>query len=264
MKKQFENTKRVKVVGYCRVSTDNQKEEGTIEIQEVAIREYCKKNRYELIDLFEDNGISGSKDLDHRPGLANLFDYIDENPGSIQKLIVFKLDRLARDLRLQENLIYDIQAKKKIDLISIKESDLCGNDPHRVLIRQVLGSFAQYEKSVIAMRLELGRNRKANKGGYAGGNVSLGYKVQNSELKIDESSAETVKSIFHMKRYNRLSLNEIARELNRKGIPTARGGKWYARTIKYILENPLYKGELSYKENTVKREDLTLINKAGN
>jgi len=57
----------------------------------------------------------------------------------------------------------------------------------------------------------------------------------------------------------RMGLREIARELNKKGVPTTRGGKWYAGTIKYILENPLYKGIAHYKENNVKNKDLALF-----
>jgi len=65
--------------------------------------------------------------------------------------------------------------------------------------------------------------------------------------------------IFKMKRYKRMGLRKIARELNEKSVPTARGGKWYAGTIKYILENPLYKGIAHYKENNVKNKDLALF-----
>jgi hypothetical protein len=56
-----------------------------------------------------------------------------------------------------------------------------------------------------------------------------------------------------------MGLREIARELNEKGVPTARGGKWYAGTIKYILENPLYKGMAHYKDNKFKNNELALI-----
>lgn len=266
MKRQMTKTEqapRIRAIGYCRVSTDNQKEEGTIEIQEIALREFAAANEYELVSVFKDNGVSGAKDLDNRPGLAELFNYVEDPANDVNCLVIYKLDRLARDLYIQEHLIKQLE-KLNVILISTKEPDLNGNDPMRKAFRQFMGIVSELEKSFITMRMSAGRAKKASKGGYAGGNVALGYKAHNKELKVDESSAETVKSIFHMKRYNRLSLNEIARELNRKGIPTARGGKWYARTIKYILENPLYKGELSYKDNTVKRADLTLINKGRN
>jgi len=56
-----------------------------------------------------------------------------------------------------------------------------------------------------------------------------------------------------------MGLREIVRELNKKGVPTTRGDKWHGRTIKYILENPLYKGTTHYKDNKVKNKELTLV-----
>ena len=56
-----------------------------------------------------------------------------------------------------------------------------------------------------------------------------------------------------------MELRKIARELNEKGVPTVRGGKWHGRTIKYILENPLYRRIAHYKENNVKNKDLALF-----
>jgi len=62
-----------------------------------------------------------------------------------------------------------------------------------------------------------------------------------------------------MKRYKRMGLIEIARELNKNSVPTARGGKRYGGTIKYVLEYSLYKGLTHYKENKVKNIGLALI-----
>jgi len=56
-----------------------------------------------------------------------------------------------------------------------------------------------------------------------------------------------------------MGLRKMSREINEKGVPTTRGSKWYAGTIKYILENPLYKGIAHYKENNVKNKDLALF-----
>jgi len=246
-----------KLVGYCRVSTDNQKEEGTIEIQENSLKKYADKNGYELVKIFEDNGISGGSELENRPGLAELFSYT-ENNKEIEGVLIFKLDRLARDLYIQEHLIKKLEGLNK-KLISIEEPHLDSNDPIRKAFRQFMGIISELEKAFITMRLSGGRINKAQKGGYAGGATALGYKTKNKKLIIDKEQAEIIRIIFKMKRYKRMGLREIARELNKKGIPTARGGKWYAGTIKYILENPLYKGMAHYKENKVKNIDLSLF-----
>jgi len=257
MKKPIKNKELTKLVGYCRVSTDNQKEEGTIEIQEKALKQYTEKNNFELIKIFKDEGVSGSSELENRAGLAELFNFIETNEG-IEGVLIFKLDRLARDLYIQEHLIKKLELLN-IKLLSIKEKNLDSKDPMRKAFRQFMGIVSELEKAFITMRLSGGRINKASKGGFAGGVVALGYNTKNKKLFIDEEQAEIIKLIFKMKRYKKMGLREIARELNKKNIPTARGKRWYAGTIKYILENPLYKGIAHYKDNKVKNIGLALL-----
>ena len=236
-----------KIVGYCRVSTNNQKEEGTIELQEKSIKKYTEKNNCELVKIFKDDGVSGGSELENRPGLAELFSYAEDNK-EVEGVLIFKLDRLARDLYIQEHLIKKLEGLNK-KLISIKEPNLDSKDPMRKAFRQFMGIVSELEKAFITMRLSGGRINKAQKGGYAGGATALGYETKDKKLIIHEKQAETIRMIFKMKRYKRMGLREIARELNKKGVPTTRGGKWYAGTIKYILENPLYKGIAHYNNN---------------
>ena len=245
----------MKLIGYCRVSTDNQKEEGTIEIQKEALREYARENGFELVKIFCDEGVSGG--LEDRPGLAELFSFL-EREKEVEGVLIYKLDRLARDLYIQEHLIKKLEGLDR-KLLSIKEPNLESSDPMRKAFRQFMGIVSELEKAFITMRLTGGRINKARKGGYAGGAAALGYRAEEKELRIDPAHAETVKAIFRMKRYQRKSLGEIARELNKKGIPTARGGSWYAGTVKYILENPIYKGVIEYGEVMSKNKDLCLV-----
>ena len=162
-------------------------------------------------------------------------------------------------VRIQENLIHDIQTRKGKRIISVQESDLDSKDPTRVLVRQILGSFSQYEKSQIAMRLSLGRLNKARKGGYAGGSRPTGYRVENKDLFINETEASTVKAIFRMKSQHK-GLREIARELNRGNYPTTRGGAaWYAATVRYILNNSIYRGASDYAGVGALRPELSIV-----
>lgn len=247
----------MKIVGYCRVSTSNQKEEGTIEIQEKSLKRYADKNGHELVKIFKDQAVSGSSELKNRSGLAELFNFI-ENEKDVEGVLIYKLDRLARDLYIQEHLIKKLDLLKK-KLLSIKEKDLDSKEPMRKAFRQFMGIVSELEKAFITMRLSGGRINKAQKGGYAGGFTALGYITKNKELVIEEERAETIRKIFYLKRYKHLSLGKIAKKLNESNIPTARGGKWYSGTIKYILENPLYKGTMHYKENETKNKELALV-----
>jgi len=246
-----------KAIAYCRVSTDNQKEERTILVQEQNIKDYAKKNNFKLIKIFSDEAISGGSELENRPGLSSLFNFV-ETTEAVEAVIIFKLDRLARDLYIQEHLIKKLDLLE-IKLISINEPDLDSKDPMRKAFRQFMGIVAELEKAFITMRLTSGRIFKAQKGGYAGGATCLGYITENNELKIDEGQAEVVKQIYYLKRYRHFSLGRIASELNKNNVKTKRGGKWYSQTIKLILSNKLYRGKVDYKGNKSINKDLVLF-----
>lgn len=247
-----------KIIGYCRVSTDNQKDEGTIDIQRQALKEYAEAKGYELVKIFEDEGVSGG--LEDRAGLAELFNFLEDKENKeVEAVLIFKLDRLARDLYIQEHLIKKLESLGR-KLISTKEADLASDDPMRKAFRQFMGIVAELEKAFITMRLSGGRiNKIKTKSLYAGGGVALGYEVKDKDLVINTKQAEVIKRIFKMKRDQRKGLREIARELNEQGLPTARGGEWHAGTIKYILSNPLYKGVMIYGGIKAKRADLALL-----
>ena len=247
-----------KIIGYCRVSTDNQKDEGTIDIQRQALKEYAELKDYELVKTFDDEGVSGG--LEDRAGLAEMFSFLEDKENKeVEAVLIFKLDRLARDLYIQEHLIKKLESLGK-GIISTKEADLDSDDPMRKAFRQFMGIVSELEKAFITMRFSGGRISKIKtKSLYAGGGVALGYTSKDKDLVIDEKQAETIKRIFKMKRHQRKGLREIARVLNEQGIPTARGGEWHAGTIKYILANPLYKGVMEYSGIEAKRADLAIF-----
>jgi len=243
---------------YLRVSTENQKNDQTIQIQEVAIKEYAEKNNINIVKMFEDNGVSGG--LEDRPALAELFDALETNAKDIEGIIIFKLDRLARDVRIQENLIYDLQEKRGKKIISLSEPDLNSKDITRVLMRQMIGAISQYEKGLIAMRLKAGRMNKLRKGGFPGGGVALGYEIIDNDLILNQEEVKIVKQIYYLKRYKRFNLTAIAKILNSNNIKTPKGGiKWYAGTVKYILNNSIYRGRMTYSGVEAIRGDLSLI-----
>ena len=230
-----------KALCYYRVSTDLQKDEGTIEIQQTKVREFAKRSDYEIIGEFSDNGVSGG--LRDRAGLNQLLEALPQSTATC--IIIYKLDRLARDLYIQEGLIKEINKYEKT-IVSVLEPNLDGDDPFRKAFRQMLGVFSEFEKAMIALRLEGGRERRARQGGWHGGNI-FGYSNKDGALEIEPQEAEIVKIIYEL-RSKKITLRKIAKHLNDLHCSTKRHTKWQGATVRKILNNPIYKtGKFIYK-----------------
>lgn len=245
-----------KGISYKRVSTDGQFENGYgLAAQEDKIQEYCEKNNIELVEAFTEEGVSGGKNVEERIAFAQLLMYLDENKD-IEVVVIPALDRLARDLMIQESAIKDLHSKG-IELISVREPDLLGDDPSRVLMRQILGAYAQYEKSMITARLKAGRMIKAKQGQHAQGRVALGYKTEVFEgrkvLKVDEEEARIVRTVFELREQG-LSYRKIAKHLNEndfkpKNWTPEKPTSFFDSTVRKILANPKYEGKIELHEN---------------
>jgi site-specific DNA recombinase len=132
-------------------------------------------------------------------------------------------------------------------LISTLEPNLDGNDPFRKAFRQMLGIFSEFEKSMIALRLEGGRERKAKNGGWHGGRI-YGYDNLDGNLIINQEEAQVINIIFNLRKQNK-SYKKIAEQLTAMNKLTKRGNSiWRASTIKKMANNPIYKkGLITYK-----------------
>lgn len=250
-----------KLIGYQRISTENQRDGFGLKIQEAAIRKFAQENGYELITIFSDEAVSGA--LKDRPALIELMNFAEQNREMWLSLAFLRLDRLARDLLLQENLISDFQSKG-LKVVSIDEPNLCENDPTRKLFRQMKGMLAEYEKSMITLRMSAGRLKKVESGmGYAGGNVCYGFRAENGAYKPVESEIDIVKKIFRMRRKpklsKRMSFQKIADSLNASSLPAPSGKKWYAMSVRYIVNNSFYKGIQTYSSVEIFKPELKIL-----
>jgi site-specific DNA recombinase len=230
-----------RAVGYVRVSTLEQVEHGNgLEVQEEAIRAYCEQRGFELVRIYREEGVSGANGIDCRVALPQLVAALDE--GQFEVVVIARLDRLARDLMVQETIIADLHKRGGL-LVSVAEPDLCGDDPARELLRQILGGIAQYERRIIAARLMSGRKRKKSQGGFMGGWLPFGYRVegrrQRASVVVVPEQAAIVQRIFDEYEAGR-SMRQIARGLRRDGVKTGRGGSWQAETVGKILRNTAY------------------------
>jgi DNA invertase Pin-like site-specific DNA recombinase len=172
-----------KVIGYTRVSAAEQVEGFGLTVQRKAITDHCKENGLRLIEVFSDEGGSGSNGLDARRGLSEVLAVVESD--MVSGLVVYRLDRLARDLVLQETLMARMR-KAGVEVLSVTEPDIDSDDATRVLVRQVLGAIAQYERALIRSRMAAGRAAKMAIGGYAGGRPPFGWRAEGKELVPDE------------------------------------------------------------------------------
>lgn len=226
----------MRVIGYVRVSTERQVEEGLgLKVQEQAIRRYCKENGLRLAGLFSDEGISGAKELDARPGLLDALGALKD--GSAAAIVVYRLDRLARDLILQEQLLAEVR-RSDADVFSCSPAEAAyltddPDDPSRKLIRQVLGAVSEYERSMIALRLRSGRRRKAEQGGFAYGSPRYGFTALNRELVPDSDEAGAV-ALARKLRADGGSYRDICRALTDAGHKPKRSEVWHPQVVARI------------------------------
>jgi DNA invertase Pin-like site-specific DNA recombinase len=225
-----ERERTVKVVGYVRVSTERQADEGMgLDLQEAAIRDYCQTNGHRLVEVFTDEGISGA--LSERPGLGAALALLEQ--AGADGLVVYRLDRLARSLIHQETVVERLASRGR-RVLSVSEADVDGEDPTRVLVRQVLGAIAQYERALIVARMKAGRTAKAARGGYAGGAPPYGRRAVRRELRDDPKELKAVERVCQLRADGR-SLRQIAAALTAEGFTPKRGLRWHPNTIRRIL-----------------------------
>lgn len=143
-----------KVAAYCRVSTDRQKEEGTIDTQFPPIKEWVAKNNSVIIDWYLDDGWSG--ELLARPELDRLRD--DTSKNLWDGVVFVDRDRLARKLSLQELIIDELRDKGK-EIIFLNEP--LADNPEGRIMQQIKGVFAEYERAKITERMRRGKLFKA-------------------------------------------------------------------------------------------------------
>lgn len=174
---------------------------------------------------FRDEGVSGTKDLDDREGLSDLLAWI--RPNGVRVVLVERADRLARDLIVGELILNQFRelGVKVIAADSGTELTAGDDDPTRVLIRQVLGAVAQFEKAVIVSKLKAARVRKRRATGRCEGRKPYGTRPGETDV---------VALIHKLRRKprggERLSFAAIANRLNAEGHPTRTGKPWAPET----------------------------------
>ena len=232
----------IRVAIYTRVSSAEQAESGTsLETQAEQLETFCKGQGWEIFNHYVDGGFSGKDDS--RPGLESL--RRDAKAGYFEKVIVWRLDRLARNLRLILGIEAELR-EQNVALFSLKEM-VDTSTPIGKTVFQVLGLTAEWERESIIERTKTGRLQREKEGHWAAGRAPYGYDYnkETKHLVINESEAKIIRLIYDLYASGK-SLGAIADQLNEELVtPRGKNGKgWYSSSMQQILINPAYKGEV--------------------
>jgi DNA invertase Pin-like site-specific DNA recombinase len=211
-----------KAHAYLRVSGKGQVEGDGFTRQLKAIREYAAAHDMKIVNVYREEGVSGATESADRPAWSDLMTALHAN--GVRTVIVERLDRLARDLMVQETIVADLR-KHGFELVSVAEPDLMANDPTRILVRHMMGAVAQYEKSQIVLKLRGARMRKRAKEGRCEGRKPYGYYEGETE------ALERLKAL----RAEGLGFDRIAARMNEERIPTRTGRPWHGVVVNRIL-----------------------------
>lgn len=216
--------------GYCRVSTDQQRESGLgLDAQARAIEQTAARLRLPLVQTFTDAGLSGSLSIVDRPQLADALNTLRR--GDV--LIVAKRDRIARDAFLSV-LIEREAAKKGARILSAAGEGTENDDPAAVFTRRILDAVAELERGLTAARTRAALRAKRARGERAGCEP-YGYRVNGDGRTLHPYEPEQrILRAIEQGRSARHSLRRIAEDLNGRGFTTRTGSAFrfeYVRSI---------------------------------
>lgn len=221
----------MKVLGYVRVSSVTQKiKNNSIPLQKRKINDFCKLNDFDLVEVYEDDGISGMS-IDKREGYKKMTTFLKEN--QIDGIVVWSLSRLGRRMKDVVEFM-DYLKTNDIRFFSIKEN-LSNDDKIGSLIMNILGSINEFEVEVIRERIkDVKRNKKDNREVY--GRLMYGYDNVNGKLIVNQNERKTIKRIKNL-RSRGWSWRRISNKLNDDGIRSKENKIWYDGSLYNMMKN---------------------------
>jgi site-specific DNA recombinase len=220
----------MKVLGYVRVSSDKQKQGYSITNQKNKILDYCKYMDYELIEIYEDNGVSGMS-IDKREGYKGMVNYMNDN--DIDGIVVYSLSRLGRRMKDVINFLDELRNRGKM-FYSIKEN-LSNSDKIGNLIVNIMTSINEFEVENIRERIrDVKREKKKN--GLVYGRLMYGFDNVNGNLVVNEFERNVIKRIKNL-RSREWSWRKISNRLNEEDIKSKCGSVWYDGSLYNMMKS---------------------------
>lgn len=243
------------IVGlYVRVSSNEQAQEGySIGEQESRLRTYCEAMRWTIHKVYIDPGFSGGNT--DRPALKELIK--DVEAGKVNKVVVYKLDRLSRSQFDTLYLIEKVFLANNTDFVSMTENFSTSSSLGKAMIG-FLAVFAQLEKDKINERTIMGKEARAKEGKWSGGSAEpagYDYNVATGELEVNEYEKMQILEAVDLF-FKGTPLRTICNMFSQKGY-TCRGvhgkpSEWDPKKLKYAFANKLYIGYIRHHDEWYK------------
>ena len=228
---------------YARVSTAEQVDGTSLMTQIERCRAYVESQGWVLADEFVDEGVSGAKAS--RPALGQLLRLV--RSGGADTIVVAKLDRLGRSMRHLVVLLGELD-DRGVRLVSVAEG-FDSQTPSGRLQRNILGSFAEFEREQIRERTTSGLRATVRDGFWPGGPPPYGWRLvrdgRHTKVELNDREALVLKSAAQMLVVDGLRLVDVARRLNADGQLPRHGGRWSRINLRWALSGPLA-GEWHY------------------
>ena len=227
------------IAAYCRVSTDKSDQLNSLEAQKKFFMEYTEKNGHNLVRLYADEGISGTKTKNRKEFLRLMR---DANQGLFDMVVVKDISRFARNT---VDLLQNIRALKAL---GIETTFLTSNMTvlgQSEFVLTIFGALAQEESANTSKRVKFGKRMNAEKGRVP--NIVYGYDKTIGDyfnLTINQEEAQIVRQIYEWYLNEGYGAAKIANMLNEKGLRTKRNCSWSQTSVCRILTNELYTGKI--------------------
>jgi len=234
-----------RVAIYARVSTDDQAERNTIELQIIACRDYCKAEEYEVVEEFKDDGVSGAMPFAERPEGKRLLEVAEAK--LFDRVVIYCVDRLSRDT------LEALLAMREFERLGISIDFALqpfDDTPESKFQFEILTCVASLERRYIARRTSVGRRSKVKQGAYMCNQIPYGYRRDGMNLKPHAWEAEIIRRIFAWCIAGD-GLQGICNRLRGLHIqPPSNGPKparqWHVASIHRFLTSRRYAGEAHY------------------
>ena len=227
------------IAAYCRVSTDKSDQLNSLETQKEFFLEYTKRTGDNLIKLYADEGISGTK-IKNRMEFQRML--ADAEKGLFDMVVVKDISRFAR------NTVDLLQSVRKLKSLGIETQFLTANMTsmgNSEFVLTIFGALAQEESANTSKRIKFGKKMNAEKGRVP--NIVFGYDKTIGDyfnLSINENEAMEIRQIFQWYTEEGYGGSKIANMLNERGIKTKRGNNWSQNSVCRILTNEIYTGKI--------------------